>query len=574
MTTSTKAKPRQRKVPAAAAKKARRVELGAQGSNSSSADPAGNGVPRQEASVTYDVAMVPVDRLHRHPANRETSPEDVAELAESIRRDGFQQPIKARTVGAHWGLPARHLQIVFGERRWTAARVAGLDLVPVIVEEDMDDPRALAMIATENGHRKDLNDIDRGRLLQSLIAAVDDGGAGLTVKAAAAAMGVAESTARNLLRVVKLPEYWTRQVISGEMPGSFLRPVASYADYPAVLQLIEHNHRDDAETGWAYVENWGSRDAVQQSVESIVWGETRPLTADDRTADESAPGRCELRFDASSLTQKQLGELEVIEVPDGKGGILQRCVNSRQWYDLQQSRDVARTVGGKPTRKQQQANAKEAAEKLQRAVDRWRLEWLRWLCARALATCAESQRWQLLVWVAWCRSYQGPSSTDLETALVSALKDRGIRAKLTYDTDVFDLLGKVPSGEQAVLAAEFLCRLLYPGWITNEAGTSAESVDCKVDNLPVTLIEGLAENLGIDLATAWSDAQAASQRPAIWIRFFEAHNKEQLDALGTELGVSMLGFASESNKVKALTTKAKILKLPAAIKPLRKTRRK
>ncbi len=115
------------------------------------------------------------------------------ELASSIRVQGIIQPILARE------LPNGGYEIIAGERRWRAAQLAELKLVPVLVRK-VPDNAALAMALIENIQREDLNPLEEAIGIQRLIDEFQ-----MTHQAAAEAVGRSRSAASNLLRLLKLP---------------------------------------------------------------------------------------------------------------------------------------------------------------------------------------------------------------------------------------------------------------------------------------------------------------------------------------------------------------------------------
>ncbi|MGI0130348.1 MAG: ParB/RepB/Spo0J family partition protein, partial [Thermoplasmata archaeon] len=106
---------------------------------------------------------LPLDAIEPDPdqPRREMSPEALAELAASIRQHGILQPIRVREVG-----PRLH-RIIAGERRWRAAREAGLSEIPAVVAE-ADDDQAFVEALIENVQREDLSVVDRARALRKL----------------------------------------------------------------------------------------------------------------------------------------------------------------------------------------------------------------------------------------------------------------------------------------------------------------------------------------------------------------------------------------------------------------------
>ncbi len=122
--------------------------------------------------------------------------ESLRELASSIQSQGLIQPVLVRNVGG-----ARY-EIIAGERRWRAARLAGLTEIPVVIR-DVPDQAALAMALIENIQREDLNPLEEAKGVQRLIDEF-----GLTHQQAAEAIGRSRSATTNLLRMLNL----TRQV--------------------------------------------------------------------------------------------------------------------------------------------------------------------------------------------------------------------------------------------------------------------------------------------------------------------------------------------------------------------------
>ncbi len=118
--------------------------------------------------------------------------EALSDLASSIRSQGLMQPILVRSISTG------HYEIIAGERRWRAARMAGLGEVPVVVRE-VGDNAALAMALIENIQREDLNPIEEAAGIQRLIDEFQ-----MTHEAAAQAVGRSRSAVSNLLRLLSL----------------------------------------------------------------------------------------------------------------------------------------------------------------------------------------------------------------------------------------------------------------------------------------------------------------------------------------------------------------------------------
>jgi ParB family chromosome partitioning protein len=131
------------------------------------------------------------------------------ELAESIKAQGIMQPILVRQL--HDGPNVGKYEIIAGERRSRAAKLAGLDTVPVLVR-DVPNEAAAAMALIENIQREDLNPLEEAQGLQRLIKEF-----GLTHELAAQAVGRSRSAASNLLRLLNLAEPVQSMLMAGDI---------------------------------------------------------------------------------------------------------------------------------------------------------------------------------------------------------------------------------------------------------------------------------------------------------------------------------------------------------------------
>jgi ParB family chromosome partitioning protein len=141
------------------------------------------------------------------------------ELAESIKAQGIMQPILVRMV--HTGANAGKYEIIAGERRFRAAKLAGLSEVPVLVR-DVPDQTAAAMALIENMQREDLNPLEEAQGLQRLIKEF-----GLTHEDAAQAVGRSRSAASNLLRLLNLADPVQTMLMAGDLDMGHARALLS-----------------------------------------------------------------------------------------------------------------------------------------------------------------------------------------------------------------------------------------------------------------------------------------------------------------------------------------------------------
>jgi ParB family chromosome partitioning protein len=148
------------------------------------------------------------------------------ELAESIRTQGIVQPIVV-TAGSEG-----KFTIIAGERRWRAARRAGLYEVPVVVRELESERQLLEMALVENLQRSDLNPIEEGEAYWAL-----KGSFGLSHEQIARQVGKARSTISNAVRLLSLPEEIQELLRNGRLTAGQARPLLALEDEDRQLQL-------------------------------------------------------------------------------------------------------------------------------------------------------------------------------------------------------------------------------------------------------------------------------------------------------------------------------------------------
>jgi ParB family chromosome partitioning protein len=141
------------------------------------------------------------------------------ELAESIKMQGVMQPILVRPLrdGEHAG----KYEIIAGERRFRASKLAGLERVPVLVR-DVPNEAAAAMALIENIQREDLNPLEEAQGLQRLVKEF-----GLTHEEAAQAVGRSRSAASNLLRLLNLADPVQALLMAGDLDMGHARALLS-----------------------------------------------------------------------------------------------------------------------------------------------------------------------------------------------------------------------------------------------------------------------------------------------------------------------------------------------------------
>ncbi|HYN48566.1 MAG TPA: ParB/RepB/Spo0J family partition protein [Candidatus Nanopelagicales bacterium] len=149
-----------------------------------------------EGSRNLRVRHVPIDRIEPSPENPRLRFEESAleELASSIREHGVLQPILVRPTGRD------QYQLVAGERRWRAARRAGLKTIPALVEE-LDDDAALEIAVIENLQREDLSPLEEATIYEKMVTEH-----GYSIRKLAQKLGKDKGYLENRLRLADAPE--------------------------------------------------------------------------------------------------------------------------------------------------------------------------------------------------------------------------------------------------------------------------------------------------------------------------------------------------------------------------------
>jgi len=165
------------------------------------------------------IELLPVDLIRpgRLQPRQEIPQESLAELVASIRSRGVLQPVLVRPTGAHY-------ELVAGERRWRAAKEAGLDRIPALVRP-VSDAEALELALIENLQRKDLNPVERARAYHRLVTEF-----GLTQQEVAEIVGLSQPAVANALRLLALPEPILHSLQDGRITEAHARLLLGVQD--------------------------------------------------------------------------------------------------------------------------------------------------------------------------------------------------------------------------------------------------------------------------------------------------------------------------------------------------------
>lgn len=181
-----------------------------------------------ESGSTSSQDELSVDVIVPNPNQPRTSFDEDAlnDLADSIKKEGLLQPILVRPVEGEY-------QIIAGERRWQASKLAGLKTVPVRVLQ-MDDIQTMRVALIENLQRSDLNAIEEARGYKELMRV-----GGLTQAELAGAVSKSRPAIANALRLLDLPDEVQSYVYSGELTAGHARAILAVPEKEQKLKLAE-----------------------------------------------------------------------------------------------------------------------------------------------------------------------------------------------------------------------------------------------------------------------------------------------------------------------------------------------
>lgn len=191
-----------------------------------------NETSENEVDSSKRIVEISIDLIDRNPYQPRTTfnEDELSELANSIRQQGLIQPIVLRKVGDRY-------QIISGERRTRASKLAGFSTIKAQVYENLDDKVMSEWALIENIQRVDLNPVEIARSYQKLIENYE-----YTHEDLAKAVGKSRSAITNALRLLKLPETVLKWIEEGKIAGGAARALCSdkIADPEALaLRIIE-----------------------------------------------------------------------------------------------------------------------------------------------------------------------------------------------------------------------------------------------------------------------------------------------------------------------------------------------
>jgi len=180
-------------------------------------------IPLPSRAEAGSVRMIPVEQVRpgREQPRRHFRADALRELAESIRVHGLLQPVLVRQVIDGW-------ELIAGERRWRAARMAQLDRIPAVVRSDEEESRRLVLSLVENLQRENLDPVEEARGIQRLVVEM-----GLTHEEVAERLGKSRASISNSLRLLESCPAVTAAIESGAISAGHARALLALPDRAA-----------------------------------------------------------------------------------------------------------------------------------------------------------------------------------------------------------------------------------------------------------------------------------------------------------------------------------------------------
>ena len=186
------------------------------------------GEAQTETGSTASDTLVDINKIQPNPNQPRTHFNEtlLQELSESIRENGVLQPLLVRKKGQKY-------EIIAGERRYQASKLAGIEKLPVIIK-DVDDQKMLELALIENLQRSDLNPIEEAKGYKQLLKE-----SGMTQEALSKAVSKSRSSITNSLRLLDLPDEVQQFVFDGKMTAGHARAILAVPYEEARIRLAQ-----------------------------------------------------------------------------------------------------------------------------------------------------------------------------------------------------------------------------------------------------------------------------------------------------------------------------------------------
>jgi ParB family transcriptional regulator, chromosome partitioning protein len=304
----------------------------------------------EELKESNNYMEIPIHKLERNPDQPRTefSEDSLNELSESIKEKGILQPLLVRPISDD------NYQIIAGERRWRASKLAGLDVVPCIVREFTED-ELLVISLIENIQRDELTPIDTAKAYQKLIETQ-----GLTQEQVAKAVKKSREAVANSLRLLKLAPQVVTYLQNRDLYEGAARLLLSIKDHDeqikvadfavensltvkAISKLIEETCNSSAEQAITlYIDNQNKVANIENQPQDIETQETEQKTQTTHSGEKSKTQKIETK-DPDILQLEEDIRTSIgarVEIKQGKGESGSVLIHYSSLDDFERIKDI------------------------------------------------------------------------------------------------------------------------------------------------------------------------------------------------------------------------------------------
>jgi ParB family chromosome partitioning protein len=497
-------------------------------------------VPVDVSNHQAEAATVAIELIDASPyqTRKDFDEAELQDLAATMRAHGLLQPLVVRRKGDRY-------ELIAGERRLRAAKLAGLQEVPVQIRS-ADNDQAAELTAIENLQRKDLNAIEEARAYQLLLNRT-----GCTQQDLADRLGKSQPHIANRLRLLGLPDEWQGRVISGEMPATHARALLPVKDHPKILQEVGRHVK-----AWLKEEDGlGTVEDFRENLFSIVRHQAREL-GEKYWAYNSEIHDYIPTFTPTEAERKQLGVICL----EGRNGDkpVELATNTKLFDKIQKAfaadyvakkkakadtKKDDKKASAKPTKQELAKRAEEQERQYRRRLWRWYIDWQRYLVAKAILDGIQTTRGDLeriLFYFAVALGVTTPSfgGAHQRQDLLGGLM-RALDLKFNAADPLGSILAIEPEGGDGLLKVlgQFLAASLFHG------------EDGPVVPMPDGHVRQLADYLAINSLRSWEAEQGGE---FLTEDYWSLHTKDQLAALAKELRVEVDSAGPKAAMVEAL----------------------
>lgn len=491
-----------------------------------------------------DLAVVrelPLERIEISADNPRTHFDEDAlqQLAVSILAHGLIQPIVVRPMGAL----AKNFELVAGERRYRAAKLAGLKTVRVEVRI-LSDGQAAEIRLIENLEREDLTAIEEAAAMEKMI-----GQLGYTQERLAERLKCSQPHIANRLRLLKLPKTWQAKIISREIPATHARELVKYSEHPTLVKAISDQFfgaKASPEIG-----------PLASFADDLAWVARAHLQEIEGERWNSDVGRSVKYFKPTAENREQLGIIEL----DGE----EYATNVKLWRKLRE-KQLANLAKEKPAKKgkgkasdkitrspaEVKAAKAKAATQLKRWIEEWRTNWLRWILARRVIEDGKLAGRVVLMAIARGHGIWG------EASRVATLLEGEAMHKVNPHSDALlkhIAVIKEPAGVLIDMAA---------GWLWRDDDPKGKAGGQPWPALSTQCVEALAVAESIELAEEWKQDLAGPLTES----FYNRHPREAIEDLANWFNVQRTGATKRELVDLVMNVRDLRTQMPSSIKPV------